>query len=121
MGVRRLKAAFAGIAIAAALAAGTVGCAFRMGDLQIVSDENVVLNPRPLKRAVEGKSCIHFLLGLIPINGIVPNVEEAMDRAMESTPEGNVLTDVAVYADSLYAIPFSSTCLRVKGDVGRLE
>jgi len=92
-----------------------------MGDLQIVSTKNVHLNPEPIERSVEGKNCIYFLLGLIPINGFIPNVEEAMDRAMEKTPEGNILTDVAVYSDTLYAVLFSSNCLRVEGDVGRLE
>jgi len=111
----------AALSILLGIAMAASGCAFRMGDLQIVSDKNVAINPEPIKRGVEGSSCIYFLLGLIPVNGIVPNVEEAMDRAMEKTPEGNILTDVAVYSDVVYAILFSSSCLRVKGDVGRIE
>lgn len=109
------------IALASAAALPTAGCAFRMGDLQIVSDKNVALNPTPIERGVEGRDCIYFLLGLIPINGFIPNVEEAMDRAMEGRPDANIMTDVAVYSDSFYAILFSSNCLRVKGDLGRLE
>jgi hypothetical protein len=106
---------------ALALVLGMAGCSFRMGDFQIVSDKNVALNPERIKRGVEGKACIYHLLGLIPLTGFVPNVEEAMDRAMEQTPEGNILTDVVVYEDFLYAVLFSQTCVRVKGDVGRLE
>jgi hypothetical protein len=40
---------------------------------------------------------------------------------MEDTPDGNILTDVAVYNDSLYAVLFSQNCLRIKGDVGKLQ
>lgn len=108
-------------ACALALVLGMAGCSFRMGDFQIVSDKNVALNPEPIKRSVEGRTCIYHLLGLIPLTGFIPNVEEAMDRAMEQTPDGNVLTDVVIYQDYFYAILFSQTCARVKGDVGSLK
>lgn len=97
------------------------GCSLRMGDLQIISSKNVAVNPEPIQRGVEGKDCVHWLLGLIPLGSLVPNVEEAMDEAMQQVPEGNVLTDVAIYRDSFTVILVSRTCLRVKGDIGRLE
>lgn len=90
-----------------------------MGDFQIVSTKNVAINPRPIERGVEGKHCIYSFLG-IPIGGFVPNLEEAMDQALATVPTGNLLTDVAIYRDFLYAVVFTQTCARVKGDVGKL-
>jgi len=97
------------------------GCSLRMGDLQIISSKNVALNPDPIRRSVEGKDCVYRLLGLIPLGSWIPNVEEAMDDALASVPDGNILTDVAIYSDFFTAIIVSQQCLRVKGDIGRLE
>ena len=97
------------------------GCAFRMGDFTLVASENVGLAPETVRRSVEGKDCAYRLLFFIPLGSIVPNAEEAMDLAMEKVPEGNVMTNVAIYNDVVNLIVFSQTCLRVKGDVGVLE
>jgi hypothetical protein len=96
-------------------------CAFRMGDLSIVSSKNVALNPQPMKRGVEGQNCLYFLLGFIPIMGFVPNIEEAMDQALAQVPDGNLLTDIAVYADSTYFVLAAQQCIRIKGDAGTLR
>jgi hypothetical protein len=97
------------------------GCAFRMGDLSIVSSKNVALNPEPIKRSVEGKNCLYFLLGFIPIMGFVPNIEEAMDQALAQVPDGNLLTDIAVYSEMTYFVVASEQCIRVKGDAGKIR
>jgi hypothetical protein len=108
--------------ICSLLSAPLLGCVFSMGDLSLVASENVGLEPQIARRSVEGQDCVYTVLLFIPINGLVPNIEEAMDRAMEKVPEGNVMTNVALYSD-VVMIPyiFTSTCLRAKGDVGVLE
>jgi hypothetical protein len=109
------------LACLSAAAIAFSGCAFRMGDLSIVSSKNVALNPEPIKRSAEGKNCLYFLLGLIPITGFVPNLEEAMDQAIEQVADGNLLTDIAIYNEFTYFVVASEQCIRVKGDVGRVR
>lgn len=92
-----------------------------MGDLQLISSKNVDVDAEPIQRSVEGKDCVYWLLGLLPLGSLIPNVEEAMDEAMAKVPNGNVLTDVAIYRDDFTFILVSQSCLRVKGDVGRLQ
>ena len=96
------------------------GCSFRTGDLSIVASQNVGLQPELIQRSVEGEDCTHVLL-FIPMGSLVPNLDEAMDRALEKVPDGNILTDVAVYSDVRFTYIYNRTCLRVKGDVGRLK
>lgn len=114
--MRRLLAvpAVALLLVAAALA---TGCRTRLGDLTIASTKNVGLNPEPVKRSVEGKDCANFLL-FIPIGKLNPNLEDAMEAAMEKVAAGNIMTDVAIYVDQISAIVFNQVCYRVKGDVG---
>jgi hypothetical protein len=73
-----------------------------------------------VRRSVEGKDCVYRLI-LIPFGALVPNLEEAMDRALAKVPEGNVMTDVAIYNDVVSTLIFNQQCLRVKGDVGKIE
>jgi hypothetical protein len=96
------------------------GCAFRMGDFALISSQNVGLRPEPIRKGVEGKDCVYMLL-FIPIGGLVPNVEEAMDRAMEQVPEGNVMMNVAIYNDVIFTYVLNRTCARVRGEVGILK
>ena len=96
------------------------GCAFRMGDFALISSQNVGLRPEPILKGVEGKDCVYTLL-FIPIGGLIPNVEEAMDRAMEQVPEGNVMMNVAIYNDVIFTYVFNQTCSRVRGEVGQLK
>ena len=95
-------------------------CSSRVGDLSIVASRNVGFAPEPLRRSVEGEDCVHVLI-FIPIGSLVPNLDEATDRALAQVPAGNVMTDVAVYQDILFTFFYNRTCLRVKGDVGTLQ
>jgi hypothetical protein len=98
------------------------GCTFRIGDLSVVSSENTALPITRIAATVEGEDCVFRLLGLIPISGsLFPNIEEAMDRAMEKVPNGNVMTSIAIYQDNTSFILASQLCTRVKGDVGVLQ
>jgi hypothetical protein len=96
------------------------GCAFRMGDFSLISSQNVAFSPEPIRRGVEGSDCVYTLI-FIPIGGLVPNLEEAMDRAMEQVPEGNVMMNVAVYSDLIFTYVFNRQCTRVRGEVGSLR
>jgi hypothetical protein len=102
------------------LVVAMAGCSFRTGDLSIVASQNVGLEPELIRRSVEGKDCTHMLL-FIPMGSLVANLDEAMDRALEKVPEGNILTDMAIYNDLLFTYIYNRTCLRIKGDVGRLK
>ena len=105
--------------LVAALLVALCACTFRMGDLSIVSSQNVELDPQVVQRGVEARDCVNLLL-FIPLGSLVPNVEEAMDRALAQAPEANVLMDVATYSDQLFTYFFNRTCVRVKGDAGKL-
>jgi hypothetical protein len=91
-----------------------------MGDFSLISSQNVALAPEPIRRGVEGSDCVYTLV-FIPIGGLVPNVEEAMDGAMDQVPEGNVMTNVAIYNDLILTYVFSRQCTRVRGEVGKLQ
>lgn len=94
------------------------GCATRLGDLTILSTKNVASVANVVERGVEGRDCISMLL-FIPISGrLNPTIDEAMDDAMSRVPKGNIMTDVALYADLLFTFVYNRACYRVKGDVG---
>ncbi|MAE94769.1 MAG: hypothetical protein CL910_08930 [Deltaproteobacteria bacterium] len=99
-----------------------VGCTARMGDLVIVSSHSVNVSPEPLRAGAEGQDCAYrflpILLGGLPIGKWVPNIEDAMDRAIETTPDGNLLTNVVMYQTVWSVILMNGTCLKVRGDVG---
>ncbi len=88
----------------------------------MVSSQNTALPIRDIARSLEGEDCEIRLLGLLPVSGsLFPSLEEAMDRALEQVPEGNVMTSIAVYSDVLNLFLVTQVCTRVKGDVGTLE
>ena len=98
-----------------------LGCVTRVGDFTIASTKNVAFNPTPDRRGVEGKDCVTYLLGLIPLGSFNPNLEEAVDDAMAKVPDGNVMTNAVTYVDSWTAILVAQNCYRVKGDVGTIQ
>ena len=106
--------------LAASIALSSVlsACTTRLGDLTILSTKNVASTANVMKRGVEGRDCVNLLL-FIPISGrLNPSVDEAMSDAMSKVPEGNIMTDVALYNDIIFTYIFNQTCFRVKGDVG---
>lgn len=96
-----MAAAFAGIAL------GTSGCATRVGDLTVASTKNIDIKTGmhridSSKRLV-GRDTIHIIL-FIP-TGMYPNMEEAMDNAMEQSPGVVALSDMSIKRGAFY-IPF---------------
>ncbi len=62
-------------------------CSLRMGELTALATRNVHVETQPLRRAVEGRDCTHWLFGLIPLGSLTPNIQEAMDRALAKVPD----------------------------------
>ena len=94
------------IVLGAALAVAN-GCVTRTGDLTVVATKNVPSLNATERGSFEGKDCKVF--------GI-PNLEEAIDRAIEKG-DGNAMTDVVLYFDNF---PFSK-CYRAKGTVVEIQ
>jgi hypothetical protein len=91
-----------------------------MGTMTALATHNVNIPSKPLGREVEGTDCIYTVLGL-PVSGsLVPNLQEAIDRAMAQLPEGDAMANVALYDDPTFYILGSSECFRVKGDVVKI-
>lgn len=105
-----------GLLLVAALSSG---CATRLGDLSLVASKSVGLTPEVMQRGVEGEDCVHLLL-FLPLGSLNPNLQEAMDNALAKVPEANAMSDLAVYNDTVFTLIYNRTCLRVRGDVGRL-
>ncbi len=96
------------------------GCSFNGGTLTALATHNVNMPAQPLERGVEGRDCIYFVLGL-PVSGsLIPNLQEAEDRAIAQSPEGNAMQDIALYMDQTWFVVGSSVCYRVRGDIVRI-
>lgn len=65
------------------------------------------------------RDCVHNLLG-IPLGSLVPNIEEATDRALATAPGANALTDAVVYSEPLFLLVYARSCFRVSGDAVKL-
>lgn len=95
------------------LAFTLTGCAQRLVDFTAISTKNVQIDgPRGDKRTV-GKDCAWYFLN-IPLG--VPNMKEAIDRAIESAgTEYNALVDGVVYSKAWTAVVVSQVCYEVEG------
>ena len=96
------------------------GCTFNGGTLTALATHNVNIPVQPLERGVEGEDCIYFVLGL-PVSGsLIPNLQEAEDRAIAQSPEGNAMQDIALYEDQTWFLVGRSVCYRVRGDIVKI-
>ena len=87
------------------------GCTMRMVDFTVISSKNVKVPTKVRGERVTGKDCIFVFF--IPLG--VPNMKEAIDRAIESAGgEYDALIDGVVYQD-LYAFIIGQICFRVEG------
>jgi len=86
-----------------------VACTTRTGDLNLISTKNIQsLKGAEIRGNVEGSHCKIFG---------VPNLEEAIDRAIEKGGDGNALVDAVLYMDK----KFFQNCFRAKGTVVKLK
>ncbi len=103
-----------------ALAMLLPACSVNYGSLRIASSKNLPIEPAILKTKATGKDCMWSLLGMIPLGKLNPNVEAAMNSALEQAPEANALTNVNIYQDVLFALVVTELCFRVEGDAVKI-
>ncbi len=100
------KSPVVGILILSFLVAGVSGCATRLVDFTMISTKNIDLtrgaNFRRGKSRVEGIDTVSIII-FIPTG--VPNMKEAIDRAIESVPGAVALVDGVLTQKSWY-IPY---------------
>jgi hypothetical protein len=91
-------------------------CTQRIGDLTFVTSKNIGYTYPALRRSVRGLDCAQSIL-FIPWGSLRPNVEEAVDRAVDQVPDGDMLINAAVHNDILITLLYNRNCIRVDGDV----
>ncbi len=101
----RVRRAFALLTLSLSFA--LTGCTIRLGDFTMMSTKNVDLsrgaNFERGPNRIEGRDTIHIIL-FIPCGR--PNIKDAVDRAIQSTPGGVALMDV-VWRQEGWWIPFT--------------
>jgi len=93
-------------------------CTTRIGDLTMVSTKNIDLSDTQLDARTgqrqTGEDCRFNLLGF-PIFGL-PNLEEAVDEALEKG-KGNVMVDEVTEIKDIWIILGTVICYHVEGTV----
>jgi hypothetical protein len=92
------------------------GCTTRIGAFTFASTKNLGVAYAPLQTAVEGEDCVNLIL-FIPIGTLNPNIQDAVDRAVEKVPNGDMMTNVTLREDFLLTLLYNRACVRVTGDV----
>jgi hypothetical protein len=104
------------ITLLAFLALSMAACTTRLGAFTLASTKNLGAQYQPLQTHVVGEDCARLLL-FIPLGSLNPNVQEAVDRAVEQVPGGDMMTNVTVHEDFLITVLYNSRCVKVVGDV----
>lgn len=95
-----------------------IGCSVRVADLTLVSTKNIDLSDTHLDtrkgQRYKGKDCHFILLNLIPLG--FPNMEEAVDKALEQG-DGNVMIDGVIVYENVWVILGTISCIKVEGMV----
>ncbi len=92
------------------------GCTTRIGAFTFASTKNLGVTYPPVQTGVEGEDCVNMIL-FIPMGTLNPNVQDAVDRAVEKVPNGDMMTNVTVNEDMLITLLYNRNCVRVTGDV----
>ncbi len=92
------------------------GCTTRIGAFTFASTKNLGVAYAPLQTAVEGEDCATLIL-FIPLGTLNPNIQDAVDRAVEKVPDGDMMTNVTLREDLLFTLVYNRVCVRVTGDV----
>jgi hypothetical protein len=90
----------------------------RTADLTLISTKNIDLSDTRLDAKLgqrqTAKDCVFILLGMIPFG--VPNLETAVDRALENG-KGNIMIDEVTWQEWYTVIVGRVECIRVEGTV----
>lgn len=93
-------------------------CSMRVADLTMVSTKNIDLSDTQLDarkgQRQTGEDCRFNLLGLIPFG--LPNMEEAVDKALEKG-KGNVMVDEVTEYKIIWVVIGFISCIDVEGTV----
>jgi hypothetical protein len=93
-------------------------CSVRVADLTMVSTKNIDLSDTQLDarkgQRQTGKDCRFNLLGLIPFG--LPNMEEAVDKALEKG-KGNVMVDEVTEYENYWVVLGFVSCINIEGTV----
>jgi hypothetical protein len=92
------------------------GCTTRIGAFTFASTKNLGVAYPPLQTNVEGEDCTTLIL-FIPLGTLNPNIQDAVDRAVEKVPNGDMMTNVTLNEDLLFTLFYNRVCVRVTGDV----
>jgi hypothetical protein len=92
------------------------GCTTRIGAFTLASTKNLGVAYAPLQTSVEGEDCVTLIL-FIPIGTLNPNIQDAVDRAVEKVPNGDMMTNVTMSEDLLFTLIYNRVCVKVTGDV----
>jgi hypothetical protein len=94
------------------------GCSVRVADLTLVSTKNIDLSDTQLDarkgQRYKGEDCRFILLSLIPLG--FPNMEEAVDKALEQG-HGNVMVDEVTEYENIWVVLGTISCIKVEGTV----
>jgi len=93
------------------------GCTTRLGDFSVMTNRNM---PAQLVKTkiVRGSDCAPIFLWWTIGE---PNLEAAVDDAMEVDPSAEMLVDVTVETSRWSLILFGSQCFKVKGTLARVK
>lgn len=91
------------------------GCTTRIGDMTMISTKNVDVSGVKQGDRQTGEDCANSVL-FIPLG--VPDVKNAMDRALEKG-KGDILIDGVVSFKGWTVLVFSQTCVVVEGTVSQ--
>lgn len=92
------------------------GCTTRIGAFTFASTKNLGVAYAPLQTRVEGENCVSIIL-LIPLGTLNPNIQDAVDDAVQKVPNGDMMTNVTLSEDLLFTLIYNRRCVRVTGDV----
>lgn len=107
----KVRASITLLSVLGCMLFGLSGCTIRLGDFTVISSKNVKIPTAVKGERVTGEDCVPVIL--LPIG--IPNMEEAIDRAIESAgPEYDALVDAVVYSVQ-QAFIFGQICYKAEG------
>ena len=113
-------------ALALGVLVGFSGCSTRLGNMTVVSTNNIdgLHNKVSEKVRVEGESCVHTII-IFPIGDFQNRLQVATDNAIDNGHKKGLKGDALVNAKidvSAWYIPFiyGQNCMEVKGDLVQL-
>lgn len=98
-----------------------VGCSARVADLSVIStknidlSENIQLNANIANR-YSGEDCNFFLLNYYPLFNEIPNLEVAVDKALDKG-NGNIMVDEVTVVSDVWVIIGNIKCIQATGAV----